>query len=95
MGTNREADRHAWRSNRLCRRRERRSGVVRPVQGSGNSEGSLAVCVSRERLQDQGLTVVDVRQTVQMMSAPMKELESLVLSGRFHHDGDPVLAWMA
>lgn len=47
------------------------------------------------RLQDQGLTVVDVRQTVQMMSAPMKELESLVLSGRFHHDGDPVLAWMA
>jgi phage terminase large subunit-like protein len=47
------------------------------------------------RMQDQGLTVVDVRQTVQMMSAPMKELESLVLSGRFHHDGDPVLAWMA
>jgi phage terminase large subunit-like protein len=47
------------------------------------------------RLQDQGLTVVDVRQTVQMLSAPMKELESLVLSGKFHHDGDPVLAWMA
>lgn len=47
------------------------------------------------RLADQGLTVVDVRQTVQMLSAPMKELESLVLSGKFHHDGDPVLAWMA
>lgn len=45
------------------------------------------------RLQDQGLTVVDVRQTVQMISAPMKEFESWVLSGKFHHDGDPVLAW--
>lgn len=47
------------------------------------------------RLADQGLTVVDVRQTVQSLSAPMKELESLVLSGKFHHDGDPVLTWMA
>lgn len=47
------------------------------------------------RLQDQGLTVVDVRQTVQALSAPMKELESLVLSGKLHHDGDPVLGWMA
>jgi phage terminase large subunit-like protein len=24
----------------------------------------------------------------------MKMLEALVISGRFHHDGDPVLTWM-
>lgn len=47
-----------------------------------------------QRLQAEGLPVLEYRQTVQNMSAPMKELEALVLSGRFHHDGDPVLAWM-
>ena len=47
-----------------------------------------------QRLQANGLPVLEYRQTVQNMSAPMKELEALVLSGRLHHDGDPVLAWM-
>lgn len=46
------------------------------------------------RLQEQGLVVVDVRQTVQALSAPMKELESLTLSQKIHHDGDPVMTWM-
>jgi phage terminase large subunit-like protein len=32
--------------------------------------------------------------TVKNFSAPMKEIEALVRSGRLHHDGDPVLAWM-
>lgn len=36
---------------------------------------------------------VKVPQTVQMMSAPMKELEGLVADGRLQHDGNPVLAW--
>jgi hypothetical protein len=43
---------------------------------------------------EEGLTMVEVRQIVAHMSEPMKELEALVLSGRFHHDGNPVLAWM-
>ena len=47
-----------------------------------------------QRLEAEGMKVVEYRQTVQNMSAPMKELEALVLSGRFHHNGDPVLAWM-
>lgn len=37
--------------------------------------------------------VVSIPQTVQYISEPMKEVEAAVLSGRFHHDGDPVLAW--
>jgi len=47
-----------------------------------------------QRLQYDGLPVIEYRQTVQNMSEPMKELEALVLQGRFHFDGDPVLTWM-
>jgi phage terminase large subunit-like protein len=43
---------------------------------------------------DQTVEFVEIRQTVENMSAPMKELEAIVLDGRFHHDGDPVLGWM-
>lgn len=42
----------------------------------------------------EGLPMVEYRQTVQNMSEPMKQLEALVLSGRFHHNGDPILTWM-
>jgi phage terminase large subunit-like protein len=41
-----------------------------------------------------GMNVVEVRATVQNFSEPMKELEALIRSGRFHYDGDPVLTWM-
>lgn len=47
-----------------------------------------------QRLEGEGMTVTEYRQTVQNMSGPMKELEALVLQGRFHHDGCPVLTWM-
>ena len=47
-----------------------------------------------QRLQADGLPVTEFRQTVQNLSEPMKELEALVLQGRFHFDGDPVLTWM-
>lgn len=45
-------------------------------------------------LQAEGLNVVEVPQTVRHLSEPMKEIESLVLAGRFHHAGDPVFNWM-
>jgi len=28
------------------------------------------------------------------LSEPMKQLEALVVAGRLHHDGNPVLEWM-
>jgi len=43
----------------------------------------------------EGFPMVEVRPTVLNFSEPMKELEKLILQGRLHHDGDPVLAWMA
>lgn len=33
-------------------------------------------------------------QQLQAMSAPMKEMEAAILSGRLKHNGDPVLTWM-
>jgi phage terminase large subunit-like protein len=42
-----------------------------------------------------GMTMIEYRQTVQNMSEPMKELERLVLQGRFHYcSSDTALTWM-
>lgn len=46
------------------------------------------------RLLNQGVNMVEVRPTVLNFSEPMKQLEALVLSGKFHHNGDPILTWM-
>lgn len=46
------------------------------------------------RLMEEGMPMIEYRQTVQNMSEPMKELEALTISGRLKHAGDPVLSWM-
>ena len=46
------------------------------------------------RLIDQGLSMIELRQTVQNISEPMKELQALVVSGQFSHNACPVLDWM-
>jgi phage terminase large subunit-like protein len=47
-----------------------------------------------QRMIDENLPMIEVGQTVKNFSEPMKWLEALVLEGRFHFDGDPVLTWM-
>lgn len=47
-----------------------------------------------QRLQADGVPVIEYRNTVANFSAPMKEIEALARQGRLHHDGDPILAWM-
>lgn len=44
-------------------------------------------------LEDEGLTPVTIIQNYTNMSDPMKELEAAVTSGRFHHDGNPIMTW--
>ncbi|MDI9433114.1 MAG: terminase large subunit [Planctomycetota bacterium] len=39
--------------------------------------------------------VVAFRQGILSMAAPFRELMQLLMSERLHHDGDPVLRWMA
>ncbi len=45
-------------------------------------------------LSENGAPMVEYRNTVQMVSDPMKTLEALILDGRIRHNGDPVLRWM-
>lgn len=46
------------------------------------------------RLMEEGMPMIEYRQTVQNMSEPMKELEALTISGKLKHTGCPVLTWM-
>lgn len=43
---------------------------------------------------DKGFPMVELRPTVLNFSEPMKHIAELVLQGRLHHNGDPVLRWM-
>ena len=45
------------------------------------------------QLDDEGLTPVTTVQNFTNMSDPMKELEAAIQSGRFHHDGNPIMTW--
>lgn len=48
-----------------------------------------------QRLTKNGIVAVELGQTVKNLSLPMKEFDSAVKAGRVHHDGNPVLTWMA
>lgn len=48
-----------------------------------------------QELAADGMTMVRIPQTFGSYTSPMDELEAALLSGRFHHDGNPVLTWMA
>jgi len=47
-----------------------------------------------QNLAADGITAVEVRPLVKNFSPAMKELTAASASGRFHHDGNPVLTWM-
>jgi phage terminase large subunit-like protein len=44
-------------------------------------------------MEAKGFEMVEINQTVANMSEPTKELESAILDGRFHYDGNPVMTW--
>ena len=45
-------------------------------------------------LMNEGIAVVEISQTVNMLSEPMKEVEAALKDGKFHHDNNPVTYWM-
>lgn len=47
-----------------------------------------------QELQESGLNVSEFSQAIGTISAPTKEFEKLVYSGKIKHDGNPALAWM-
>ena len=48
-----------------------------------------------QEVEEKGMVMVQMGQGFASMTAPMKELEKLILSKRLAHGGNPVLAWMA
>ena len=44
-------------------------------------------------LDDEGMTPIVITQNYTNMSPAMMELEAAIESGRFHHDGNPVMTW--
>ncbi|MFK3846618.1 terminase large subunit [Stenotrophomonas sp. NPDC078853] len=46
------------------------------------------------RLEQEGLPVVEMAQSVRNLSEPMKEVEALILSRRLWHDGNAAMTWM-
>jgi phage terminase large subunit-like protein len=64
---------------------------VSPVDASPiDPHGATAL---GHQLDDEGLSPITVTQNYTNMSAPMKELEAAIASGRFHHDGNPIMTW--
>ncbi len=45
------------------------------------------------QLADEQLSPITIVQNYTNMSDPMKELEAAIESGRFHHDGNPIMTW--
>lgn len=44
-------------------------------------------------LLDQDINVIEVPQRVEHLSPAMRWIEQLLVEGRLHHNGDPVLKW--
>ena len=64
---------------------------INPVQGSPiDPHGATGLA---HDLDDEGLSPITIVQNYTNMSDPMKELEAAIASGRFHHDGNPIMTW--
>lgn len=46
------------------------------------------------RMLGEGFPMVEMRAVVKTFSEPMKHLDALIVDGRFHYNGDPILTWM-
>lgn len=47
----------------------------------------------RQHMEAAGVTFVEIPHSVKQFSEPMKDLAALIVSGRIHHNGDPILDW--
>jgi phage terminase large subunit-like protein len=73
---------------------QRFNGLIQCAYDPFHGDGLIQSIEKREDWPRRpGEFFVGVRQTVQNLSPAMKELEAVIISGRFHHDGNPVLTW--
>ena len=72
--------------------------MVAPFQleGIGFDRGFQGSQMGNNLMKHFGETIVQqVPQGILSMNAPFRELLELLMAGRLHHDGNPVLRWMA
>lgn len=55
---------------------------------------SQATMIS-QNLMNHGVRMVELSQSVRNLSEPMKQVQSLIYSGRLHHENDPLFRWQA
>ena len=67
---------------------------------SGHKQGGGEICNDPwnaqqmvSNLENKGIAVTEIPQTVAMLSEPLKELDALIKTGKLHHDGNPVTYW--
>ena len=61
------------------------------VQGVGYDPWSAKQLA--QRMQNEGMPMVEIRQTVMNLSEPTKEFDALMRARRMRHEGNPVLGW--
>ena len=67
-------------------------GLIVPLQELAFDRWNASYLMSE--LQEDGLTVIPYGQGFASMSGPSKELETLILTKKLRHDGNPVMKWM-
>lgn len=68
--------------------------TLREVPHDPYHAAALVQFIQKDPRWNQSIEFVKVTQNTEHMSPAMKQLEAIVLDGRLHHDGDPVLEWM-
>jgi len=71
--------------------------IVRPygLQQMAIDQGFQGMQITQDLMKIYGERVVAFRQGIISMAAPFRELMQMLMAGRIHHGGDPVLRWMA
>ena len=81
-----------WISDGLVE--DSRKFVVREIPHDPYQAAPLVQFVQAREDWPKNVQFVEFRQTTQLLSPAMKELEGVIFDNTLHHDGDPVLSWM-
>jgi len=75
--------------------------IAKDFDLSGEENGGGEICNDPWNAQqlvteliNKQIACIEVNQTVNFLSEPMKEIEAALKDGKFHHDGNPVSEWM-
>lgn len=75
--------------------------IAKDFDLSGEENGGGEICNDPwnaqqliTELTNKNIACVEISQTVNMLSEPMKEIEAALKDGKFHHDGNPATEWM-